>query len=99
MRVQRVIAAAALAFAAFGGTPAATAGPADCVVKPQSCYVCVMYPCYPQDWPPYLQERARELLDDEVTVEVNPPVVCVQEPCDQEPLVVVCVVRLNTCTA
>ena len=36
--------------------------------------------------------------DDYVTVEFNPMVVCVTEPCDQPPPVTVCVVPLQYCT-
>lgn len=53
-------------------------------------YECVTYPCYPTD---YLVEDVR----DEVTVDVNGPVVCVTDPCEQPPLLTVCVARLDTC--
>lgn len=36
--------------------------------------------------------------DDYVTVEHNPPVNCVTEPCDQPPPVTVCVVPVGYCT-
>lgn len=36
--------------------------------------------------------------DDYVTVEFNPPVNCVTEPCDQPPPVTVCVVPVGYCT-
>jgi len=57
-------------------------------------WVCVQYPCYPTDYPPFLLGQ----LGDEVTVDVNGPVVCVTEPCDQPPLLEVCVERLGECT-
>ena len=40
----------------------ASAQPENCVTKPQSCYVCVMYPCYPQDWPPFLIDTIKDQL-------------------------------------
>ena len=36
-------------------------------------------------------------LSDEVTVRIQGPINCVTEPCEQPPLLTVCVVRLNTC--
>jgi hypothetical protein len=35
--------------------------------------------------------------DNYVTVTFNGPIVCVTEPCDQPPLVTVCVVPTGTC--
>lgn len=75
----------------------ATAAPAaeayrDCIRTP--CYQCVMYPCGPLDWVDYIGDRTEGIVD----VEYNPPVVCVQEPCDQPPPVVVCVAHETVCT-
>lgn len=36
--------------------------------------------------------------DDYVTVEVNGPINCVTEPCDQPPPLTVCVVPIGYCT-
>lgn len=57
----RLLAAAALAAAAaFGtGTPA-SADTRDCDVQP--CYECVMAPCYPEDYPPFLLDKVSEII-------------------------------------
>lgn len=61
MTVRRVLAAASLAAAALAPATA-VAGPENCVTHPQNCYECVMYPCYPQDYPPFLLDKVGELL-------------------------------------
>ena len=64
MRLTRVLAAAAFAIAAATAAPAA-ASPPDCEEHPEQCYDCVIAPCYPEDWPPFLLDKVNELLDDE----------------------------------
>lgn len=54
MRLTRALVATAFAAAALGGMPAASATH-DCDQNPNThCYECVRYPCYPEDYPPYL---------------------------------------------
>ena len=57
----------ALAGALVGGAllPAAPSHANTCI--PQPCYVCVMYPCYPTDWPPFLIDRARDICSTAVS--------------------------------
>lgn len=42
-------------------------------------WVCVKYPCYPEDYPPFVIETVGETLES--VVDVHWPVVCVTEPC------------------
>ena len=55
MRAQRLLALVAFAAAAgIAGTQPAAATH-DCDKNPNyHCYECVRYPCYPEDYPPYL---------------------------------------------
>ena len=63
MRMTRVLLAAAIGAASL---TAFTAAPAsahyDCEEHPHHCYECVMAPCYPEDWPPFLIDKVTELL-------------------------------------
>ena len=61
MSLTRIATAAALAAAAFAPATA-VASPENCVTHPENCYVCVMYPCYPQDYPPFLIDTVTGLL-------------------------------------
>jgi hypothetical protein len=93
-RLSRLVLAATFAgLAAAVPAQAAeqTAAP-DCVKEP--CYQCFMYPCGLDQWLEYLGAGGGGL----VTVQYNPPVVCVTEPCDQPMPVVVCVARDAVCT-
>lgn len=62
MRIARVLAAAAVGAASLStfATPASAHN--DCEEHPHHCYECVMYPCYPEDWPPFLIDKVTELL-------------------------------------
>lgn len=59
-------------------------------------YDCVRYPCYPED---YVEYVANLIVEDLVSIDYNPPVVCVTEPCDQPPPYTVCINPLELCTA
>ena len=59
MRMTRVLAAAALAVASLSSFAPASAAPCE---YPDHCYECVMYPCYPEDWPPFLLGKVTDLL-------------------------------------
>lgn len=85
---MRVLLLAAAAGLALTTSPALANDPIDWG------YECVRYPCYPTDYPPYLLDQSQNV----VTVEFNPGYVCVTEPCEQPPLVTVCVVPLSYCT-
>ena len=61
MRMTRVVAAALFAVASFSAFAPASAHN-DCEEHPHHCYECVMYPCYPEDWPPFLIDRVTDLL-------------------------------------
>ncbi len=53
-RLSRLVLAGACVGAGLFAAPAQAEAP-ECVKQP--CYVCVMYPCYPSDWPPFLIDR------------------------------------------
>lgn len=72
MRLSRLLVAAALAGAAFTATPAS----ADCETNPEECYDCVMAPCYPSDWPPFLLDKVNEAIAGEGHVGTDPASVC-----------------------
>lgn len=90
-RLSRLVLAASLT-ALAAAAPAQAYQKPDCVREP--CYQCVMYPCGPGDWVEYLSGGAGGL----VGVEIQGPVVCVTEPCDQPMPVVVCVAHQLVCT-
>lgn len=62
MSRTRLALAAVVAAAALLPATAASAEEDNCVTHPENCYECVMYPCYPRDWPPFLLEKVEELL-------------------------------------
>lgn len=54
MRLKRVLVLAAFTAGALGVAQPAVATH-DCEQNPNThCYECVRYPCYPEDYPPYL---------------------------------------------
>ena len=62
MRMTRVVAAALFAVASFSAFTAPASAHNDCEDHAHHCYECVMYPCYPEDWPPFLIDKVTELL-------------------------------------
>lgn len=58
-RLSRLAAVGLVAGVAALTVPAQAAGP-DCVRQP--CYVCVMYPCGPGDWVPFLRDRVNDTV-------------------------------------
>ena len=61
----RVALAGAIAGAALFAPASNAQGiiPPECTVL-DPCYECVMYPCYPSDWPPFLIDRASSLCSE-----------------------------------
>jgi hypothetical protein len=60
-RLSRLVAAGAVAGVAALVVPAQAQAP-DCVT--QRCYQCVMYPCGPGDWVPFLRDRVNDTACD-----------------------------------
>lgn len=58
MTMRTLLAGAIAGGALLAPTASATQSLECTIVRP--CYVCVMYPCYPTDWPPYLIDRAAD---------------------------------------
>lgn len=85
-RLSRIVLTGALAGAAALAVPAQGA----------EQYECVMAPCGPGEWVEFLGGKVSG--GNVVTVEHQPMVVCVTEPCHQPMPVVVCVVPAGVCT-
>lgn len=62
----RLTAAALLAGLASLAVPATSHASSQCISK--TCYECVMYPCGPGDWVPFVEHRAQVIACDTANV-------------------------------
>lgn len=64
--MNRLVAAAALLAGVASFALPATSQASECLSK--ACYQCVMYPCGPSDWVPYIEHRAQVIACDTAEV-------------------------------